>query len=183
MPRFEKSESSKTVANGYYHVTITDLINITERVSQYADIAFELLLSVENVPFEIQSSIFIKFERDANGELDPAKNSWVNTFNNFLDTIKYEGGFDKYGVFRNANGDELSHDEMLEELHKHYTQHFDNSGYPFITYLYKDNKGYMKAVKRIYPISEKKSLESFVEYFLKTKKTTMTTPASSQRRL
>ena len=59
MSRFEGSGERPTCPEGYYNATIVDFVDITERVSQYADWAFEVKLNAEDVGFELKSSYFI----------------------------------------------------------------------------------------------------------------------------
>lgn len=164
MSRFESSNERPTCPKGYYNATIADFVEITERVSKFADYAFETKLNAETVEFELKMSFFIKFDRLPNGELDPQKNTWVSQFNNLLDTIDYKGGFDRFGVFRDSTGEEIPREDILQELSKCYLENFKDNGYPFIIYLEKDSKGYMAPYKRIYLIKDKQQLESFVEY-------------------
>lgn len=181
MSRFEGSNERPTCPEGYYSATIADFVDITERVSKFADYAFEMKLNAETVQFELKSSFFIKFDRLANGELDPQKNTWITQFNNLLDTLGYAGGFDRFGVFRDATGEEIPREDILQELSKCYLENFKDTGYPFIIYLEKDSKGYMNPYKRIYLIKDKPQLENFVEY--KKKKVQKPLPQGSLNRL
>lgn len=181
MPRFEGSNERPTCSEGYYSATIVDFVEITDRVKAFADYAFEMKLNAETVEFELKSSFFIKFDRLANGELDPQKNMWVSQFNNLLDTIDYHGGFDRFGVFRDPTGEEISREDILQELCKHYSDTFKDTGYPFVIYLEKDTKGYMNPLKRIYLIKDKPQLESFVEY--KKKKARKPLPSTGINKL
>ena len=88
MPRFEGSGERPTCPEGYYNATIVDFVDITDRVQQYADWAFELKLNAEDVAFELKSSYFIKFARSANGELDADNNGWSKQFNNLFNKIR-----------------------------------------------------------------------------------------------
>jgi hypothetical protein len=176
MPRFEKTGTIPTVPDDYYNATISEFINITDRVKEYADIAIEILLNCEDVEFETKIAYFIKFSRLGNGELNPDENSWVRPFNNLLDTIRYNGGFDRFGIFRDESGEEIDKNAIDEELAKHFLNTFPDGGYPFIVYLEKDAKGYMRPLKRIYPVTQKQQLEKFVVFHNKNKKKT---PAAS----
>lgn len=183
MPRFETAGTIPTVPNDYYNAVISEFTNITERVKDYADIAIEIVLNCENVEFETKIPYFIKFSRLPNGELNPDENTWVRPLNNLLDTIQYNGGFDRFGIFRDESGEEIDKNEIDEELAKHFLKMFPNGGYPFIVYLEKDAKGYMRPLKRIYPATEKQQLEKFVAFHKKNKKKTPPTADSGQKKL
>ena len=178
MSRFEGSGERPTCPEGYYNATIVDFVDITERVSQYADWAFEVKLNAEDVSFELKSSYFIKFARLGNGELDVDNNGWSKQFNNLLDTINFTGGFDRFGVFRDATGEEIEREDILTKLCQHIIDNFKEGEYPFIIYVEKDDKGYMRPMKRIYMPKDRAELISFVDY---KKKNAKKPPVGQQR--
>lgn len=179
MSRFEKSNERINIAVGYYNASIVDFLDISDKLKQWGDFSFETHCKAEGVPFDLKITHIIKFERTSSGELDPELNSWSSQFNNLLDAIEYNGGFDRYGVFRDAAGEEIFQDNILETLLLHIQSKF-TSEFPFLIYVEKDSKGYMRPMKRIYQHKDKADLESFVEYRQKKAKPTA---SSTARRL
>jgi hypothetical protein len=178
MPRFEKSGDKPNVPIGYYNTSIVDFLDISDKLKQWGDWSFEAHCKAESVPFELKITYIIKFDRTSSGELDPDLNSWASQFNNLLDTIEYYGGFDRYGVFRDAAGEEIALENILETLLLHIQSKFP-TGHPFLIYIEKDPKGYMRPMKRIYQHKDKAELESFVEY--RQNKGKKTTPAPPRK--
>ncbi len=167
MPRFEGSGERQSCEEGYYNAAISYMDDITDRVSQYADWAFEVIFNAEGVGFELKTSFFVKMSRQGNGELNPEDNGWSKQFNNFLDTINYDGGFDRFGVFRDPTGEEVRRSDIVTCLSTHIATEFSADGYPFVLYVEKDKKGYMAPVKRVYLEKDRKDLVAFVEYLKK----------------
>jgi hypothetical protein len=168
---FGRSEKDKQpIKEGYYNARISDINDVTEKLSQYGDLCLELTYQVEGVPFEINQTIFIKFEFGQNGELSQKENSWIRQFNNLLDTIGYKGGFNNGGVFVNQDGDAIDNCDIAFELTKHTAEKFDPNEYCFVVYLERTDKGYTRPAKRVYPIAEKKQLEKYIDFIAKMKK-------------
>ena len=182
MPKFERFQGNaekQYIADDYYNATIVDFKDITDRVARFADYAFEIIMNAEKVPFELKTSVLIKFDRESDGALDPNKNSWRHQFNNLLDTLNYDGGFDRYGTFRDETGEEIAREDILIELTKHLQATIKDGEYPFIIYVAKDAKGYKNPLKRIYRQKDKAELESFVAYYNDKAKDTPSKPQSS----
>lgn len=159
--RFETAGSgSNDIVEGKYHAKISDINDITERVKEYADIALEIKVDAQGIPFELKTTIFIKFNRKPNGELDPEQNMWSGQINSLLDYMNYTGGFDKYGVFRNGQGEEI--DEIAQELCTAYSQYNPNDEYNALVYVEHDSKGYATIKRKIFKITQSDKMDKYV---------------------
>mgnify|MGYP001296133081 CR=1 FL=1 len=163
MPRFQTENSGEgaSAAPGVYRATIIDFVDITERVRAFADKAIEVKVNAEGIGFDLKTTIFIKYDRKANGELDPSKNSWSNHINSILDAIDYTGGFDRFGTFRDASGEEV--DDIAGELAKWYMDKFPNyQDYNFLVYVEQDKKGYTVIKRKIFKSTQRDKMDEYV---------------------
>ncbi len=175
---FGRSEKDKQpIKEGYYNARISDVRDVTEKLGQYGDICLEVVYQVEDVPFEVNQTVFIKFEFDHSGELSQKGNSWIRQVNNLLDTIGYKGGFNNGGVFVDQDGEAVDNADIALAISKHILDNFDLNEYCFVLYLERTDKGYTRPAKRVYPIADKRQLEKYIDFIKKVKndKKTMVT--------
>jgi len=177
--RFGSTSGTADIAEGIYNACITEINDVKDRLRTPVDGCYEIKFDVEGVPFEVKTSIFIDFDRLPNGELDPDKNSWQWQFNNLLQTLNYNGGFDRVGKFRNENGE--YEDDVAFELCKAVQAMPENktSRYPYVINLQRSKKGFMEAGRRIFLQKDRAKLEAFVSK--PKKQTASTTPQSGVR--
>lgn len=157
-----------------YEAQVVDFAEVDNpKMLAYADYALEVKYDVKDIPFPLRNTLYIKFDRLPNGDLNPAedKNSWRYQLYNFFETIGYDGGYDSQGRFRNENAEFA---DMGEELSKH-IMNINTSGYPYVVHVYRDKKGYLTVNKRIYKVKDKGKLEAWVN-----KKPRGTTPPQQQ---
>lgn len=175
--RFNGNSSQTEIeVNKIYPATITEINDITDKVGAFADIGIEVKLNAKSVPFDLRTTAFIKFERRSNGELDPDKNTWSGPFNSILDCLKYPGGFDRFGAFRDMNGEEIPANDIVPALREHLSKEFGSEhGYPFLVYVEKDKKGYTSIKRKIFPASEYEKMKLYAEASNKYKKDQATT--------
>ena len=178
MARFEStgSGSGQVVVPGKYKAKVVEFTDITSRISQYADIGIEMKVSAETISFELKTTMFIKFERKPNGELDADKNTWSGQMNSILDAIDYNGGFDRYGVFRNPNGDEV--DDIAAELSQAYMTRYPDDNYTLLVFVEPDKKGYSTIKRRVFKVNEEDKMDAYVAASAKLKAKAKTQPAS-----
>jgi hypothetical protein len=170
--RFTPETQTSPLEPGIHHASITDVSDVSEKLSQYGyDWAIEVEFMLDGFKYPKTIVYKDKFARETDGKLNRKENKGIASLNNLLRLIRFDGGFDPVGVWRNVNGDEISISEGCREIIEHIRTHF--SGMDFAVYAYRTksrkdpDKTYIELAKRVFLKDQESEILSYVAYMLK----------------